>query len=424
MKVAILTNMMEFVPGYSLTGIIKDQARMLTLYGHEVHLFVNDKYHGEKFTEDVILHKQVPFAHLTDYRKKSEISKEHKQTVKDMAEMLIRELKNFPIVFTHDFIFTGWFMPYGLGVQEASKSLSDTRWLHWIHSVPSTKFDWWKIREYGPKHKIIFPNNVERLRVAEQYRGEMEDVCIIPHIKDLRSWWDFHEDTCEFIDLHPKVMNSQVVQVYPASSDRLHAKGLDRVIQIFGNIKKAGVSICLVIANQWATGTQPRQNIDLFKKLAVEEGLICEGSKNDEFIVTSEWNDQYENGIPTRILRELMLMQNLFIFPTREESFGLVGPEAALSGACLLVLNKSLSMMYDVHGPTGLYFDFGSFHHNWTTKDYDKYFKDLAFIILGRMRQSEAITSAVHHRLRHNWDYLYNIYYAPIMKEAIATWGV
>ncbi len=424
MKIAILTNMQEFLPGYSLTGIIKDQARMLNLYGHEVHLFVNENYHGEEFSDDVILHKSIPFSHLIDYDTVTKIEPQHKLTVNNTAIMLEKELADFDIAFSHDFVFTGWFMPYGLGMQKAAKKLPNIGWLHWIHSVPSRGSDWWKIKEYGPKHKIIFPNSIERIRVAEQYQGTMDDVRVIPHIKDLRSFWDFHPDTCEFLKLHPHIMDMRVVQVYPASSDRLIAKGINHIVEIFGNIKRMGVSCTLVIANQWATGRQPRQIEEMvkLKELARQSGLKCTGAPDDEFIFTSEWKKEYENGLPTRILRELSLLQNLFIFPTREESFGLVGPEAALSSSCLMVLNKSLHMMLEVHGFSGLYFDFGSHHHNMKCDDYTKYYKDLAFIILGRMKQNESICCSTHHRVRHNWDYLYNNYYGPLMKEAL-TWG-
>lgn len=438
-KIALLSNFQEFQPGYSLTGICLDQARMLREHGHEVHLFVNDQYHGEEFSEDVILHKQIPFSHLKDYRSRKDLSDDHKQVINHTADMLRKELRSFDFAFTHDFVYTGWFLPYGQGCLQASKDLPEVRWLHWIHSVPTAKSDWWLIREYGARHKLVFPNKTEKTRVAEQYRGWDEDVRVIPHIKDLRTFYDFGEDTCDFIREFPGVMQADIVKVYPASTDRLSAKGVDKVIHIMSKMKDLGFGVCCVIANQWATGRQRKEDVARYYKIARRAGL----RPYEEFIFTSEWEkpaalqpadvdrkdpeqiyrvQRYPTGIPKRMVRELFQCSNLFIFPTREESFGLVIPEASLAGGVMMVLNKSLQMMLEVSGMSCLYFDFGSFHHTFNIENEGEYYKSVAQVILGRMRENEAVMAKTFMRKTYNWDNLYNKYYAPIMAEA-DTWA-
>ena len=417
-KVAILTTFGEFLPGYSLSGIVQDQAEMLSRHGHDVHLFVNEKYHGESFPAKITLRKEIPFAHLHDYRHRNELKTEHKMTVNAMRKLCVETLmQEFDIVFTHDFVFTGWNMPYALGIIEAAKADKDskTRWLHWIHSVPSPMFDWWNIREYGTKHRLIYPNKTDALRVAEQYRGQLKDVRVIPHIKDLRSFFDFHEDTCMFIDEHPAVMQADIVQILPASVDRLEAKRVREVMLLFSRIKQKGFSICLVIANQWATGKQQKEDVEKYKKIARRNGLKTE----QEVIFTSDFRPEYEVGIPKHMVRELFMCSNLLIFPTREESFGLAVPEAALASGAFLVLNKSLTMQIEISGFNALYFDFGSYHQDVVHQDEGAYFTDVATIILGRMTRNESLRSRTFMRQTYNWDALYEKKYSTVMKESV-----
>lgn len=418
MKIAILTNFMEFLPGYSLTGIVKDQVEMLTRFGHEVHLFVNAQYNGEDFPGDVRLRKEIPFTHLIDYTSKKDISAEHKMIVNQTAVMVARELSDFDFIYTHDFLFTGWFMPYGLGLLEASKQMPKPRWLHWLHSIPNRMSDWWLIKDYGQNHKLVYPNESDRLMVAEQYRGAISDVRVIPHIKDIRTFFDFGEDTRQFIDDYPGVLQADVVQILPASTDRLSAKRVDKVIRIFSEIKQRGFSVCLVVANQWATCRTRKEDVSRFMKIAKRSGLVM----HEEIIFTSHFADgKYDVGIPKKMLRELFLLSNLFVFPTREESFGLVVPEASLAGGVLLVLNRSLAQQVEISGMTGIYFDFGSFNHTVHHENEGAFLKDVAMIILGRIRENESIIAKTFMRQIYNMDSLYRRVYEPIMGEA-ASW--
>lgn len=418
-NIAIMTNFMDFHPGYSLTGIVQDQCTMLNKFGHNVHVFVNEQYNPKYDTDEMkkvaTFHKLVPFTHLKDYTSEASLSSDHKVYSNNVKKMLIDQFKELDVnhVFTHDWLFTGWNLPYAEGIRKASPQLPDVRWFHWIHSVPSVMRDWWQIKKYGPAHKIIFPNQTERIRVAEQYRGEIDDVRIIPHIKDLRTWFEFDSETCRFIDDHPGVMQAEFVQVYPASTDRLTAKRVDSVIGIFGQLKQRGHNVCLVIANQWATGRERKEDVEKYYKIAETAGL----NRDEEFIFTSEWDEKYATGITRRMLRELQLCSSLFIYPTREESFGLVGPEAALVGV-FMCLNKSLTMMYEVFGHEGLYFDFGSHHQNFEPPEVQAYHRDLATIILGRYMQNEAILTKSYCRRTYNYDALYLNVYEPLMSES------
>jgi hypothetical protein len=424
MKIAILSNFREFNPGYSLSGIVLDQCRMLQAHGHEVDCFVADSFKdgGNPYPDVLHLKKVIPHPPLTDYREKSKISPEHRKMVKDVSEVLLSEMPNYDFVITHDWVFTGWNMPYALAIQETSREIrmrkQNIRWGHWIHSVPSALQDWWLIREYGPGHKIVYPNSVDRIRVAENFRGTVNDVKVIPHIKDLRSFWEFDSETCRFIDDHPGIMNADVVQVYPASTDRLEAKQLEYVLLITAALKRHGFSVFLCIANQHYRGKKPKETVEKYMKIGMRNNL----KYGEEFVFTAQWDPQrYGLGVPRGMLRELMLMQNLFIFPTREESFGLVAPEVALTaGGCLIVFNKSLQMMMEVSGMTGLYIDFGSYHMQLDVqKGTDKkYLEDIAWLILGRMRANEAINQKTFYRQNNNWDSIYKNYYGPILRES------
>jgi hypothetical protein len=112
------------------------------------------------------------------------------------------------------------------------------------------------------------------------------------------------------------------------------------------------------------------------------------------------------------------MMSNLFIFPTDHESFGLVAPEAAMAGV-LSVLNRSLPMMLEVGGGTGIYAEFGSYERPLVLPGTEAdYYIALAHLIIGRARRSEMFMSKTFNRKRYNWDNLYYNYYLPAFGES------
>lgn len=487
--IGILTNFQEFNPGYSLTGIVVDQALMLLENGHKVVVFVNEtfnpKYNQDarvsylmtKYRGDFKLIKATKFMHLIDYETKSTLTEDHKEAYLEAGKTFADKILENDIdrIYTHDFIFTGWNLPYALAVKEASKLLSiagkTVYWLHWIHSVPRPdRKDWWDINQYGDNHLIVFPNNIEINRVCEVFMTNPSRVRVIPHIKDIRTWYDFCEDSWQFTKRYPHIMEANVIQIYPVSTDRMSAKQLELVIKFFGHMKQAKVPVFLCAANQWATGLQRKEDIEKYILLAEHCGLewgrefvfTSEYSKDPEltkaiedaenfeeldanlpkyepfgderddtsmygqFLKNINWEADFKEekvrlleiyqpfatGISRRMLRELQLLSNVFIFPTREESFGLVGPEATFAGV-LPIINRSLTMQFEVMGSNAPAFDFGSHHNNTLAIQDDKYLRGVAHAILNRIYQNEAIMTKIHCRRRYHMDSIYNRYYVP-----------
>jgi hypothetical protein len=222
-------------------------------------------------------------------------------------------------------------------------------------------------------------------------------------------------ETCSIIDRMPGIMQADIVQLLPASVDRLSAKRVREVISIFAGFKRYSRSVALVIANQWATTRTHKESVEEYLAFAGGHGL----TPGEEILFTSMLGEKYEVGISQRMIRELFALSNLFIFPTKEETFGLVMPEAALSGA-YIVINSSLDMAREVAGQGAFGTEFGSYRRGFSPLDMDEYLRQVALIILGRMAQNESIMTRTHARQHYNRDYLYKREYAPVMEEMIS----
>lgn len=426
MKIAILTNFFEARPGYSLVSIVADQVRMLHEKGHEAHLFVLESFPSKNkypVPEHAVVHATVPKTVLIDYQSKKELSSEHKNLSAKYAESLTEELLSgdFKLVLTHDWIFTGWNLPYATTLMAVTNRLPEIKFYHWVHSIPTARRDWWELAVYGNSNNhLVYPNGTDAVRVALQFKTDVGHIQVVPHIKDLRTWFDFSDESCAIIRKLPNIMQAEIVQIYPAGTDRLHAKRADVLLKLFGEIKRRGISVFLLFANQEARKNEDgslKYDISNYYRLAEKAGL----QRGVDFEFASELypDNRFGGGLSKQVLRELFLCSNLFVYPTREESFGFVAPEAVLSGAKILVLNNHLRMMHELHSPLCIYADFGSY-----TKDADTgnktLYVNLADAVIKTYKENHVIQETTMVRRRYNYDFLYRHFYAKMIDAAIA----
>ena len=414
----VLTSFTYYASGYSLTNLIRSQIRQLTRGGYPPHLMVCDSFkEADKHFKECTVHRVIPSANLTDYRT-LQLEPKHEKTVEQTTAALIKMIDDHKlnIIFTHDIVFLGTHYPYALAVQLASKARPNVKWMHWVHSCPSGLNPIWNIKKYGPQHKLVFPNRTDALRVAEQFRGDLNDVWPIHHVKDIREFAEFSGPTCNFIDQYD-LMNADIIQIYPASVDRLSAKGVHFLIKAFGAMKKRLMkSVRLVICNQWCNVDHHRKTVEEHLEMGKQAGL----RPDKDLIFSSRFDPpKWELGLPSKMVAELMMLGNLFMFPTHHESFGLVLPEASLMGGALVVANSSLDMMREITGNNAMFWDYGSWHRDMQFQkpgdQPDAYWAQVAKIIVGKMHSEKGIRLRTHMRKTFNLDAIWRNELEPAM---------
>jgi hypothetical protein len=355
MEICIVAPLKSADPTYSVAGVIKSQVALLATHRHKVTVIVNEDFSGSGMP-GAVLQKLLPSTELTDYKSKLNISKKHEEFANDVAVILSSRIPQYDIIITHDIIFTGWNLPYALALMSvaAENENEDLRWFHWIHSFPFSNRDWWDINHYAGNHTVVYPTKAALKQVGEAFNATK--IKCVPHVVDPRVINRFIDQTKDIIELVPAILSADIVQVYPAATDRFESKGIRELTNLFGMLKKAGHSVCLIIPNQFS-GRRDNRLIDpitYYENVARRCGL----EPYVDYVFTSElMGGKYKDGLPQRVLFELMTLSNLFVIPSKSESFGLGLLEAVTSGTVVCVANEHLNLpihqytSFDFKGP-------------------------------------------------------------------------
>jgi glycosyltransferase involved in cell wall biosynthesis len=409
MNIAIISPLKSLDPSYSVAGVIKNQCSVLSKFHHNVTLIVDEEYSGPGLgLQGVSLLKILPSSTLIDYKSKLTLSKEHEELANSIALVLSARLSNFDVVFTHDLIFTGWMLPYALSIMVLAEEHPDLSWFHWIHSDPCVQSpkDWWNMNHYNSNHTIVYPAIQTLSEISKVFNTDK--VINIPHILDLKQICRFSDQTKDIVDLLPALQTSDIIQISPISTDRLNSKGARELINLFGLLKKSGRSVCLVIANQFS-GRREAQLVDpiyYYEKVARRCGL----EPYTDFIFTSElFNGKYKEGIPQRTLFELMSLSNLFVMPSKSESFGLGLLEAMMASGVIVVANEHLKLPIKQYTS----FDFKAVN----AVDQNININDMAPLvdwIIEQLESNSVVKARTEIRKNFNPLTIYNTYYKPL----------
>jgi len=417
-RVAILTTFQDFDPAYSLTNIALDQCRMLAKHGYEYSMFVNQGFNVEHLNKysDLNIQDVLP----TTPGISEDIVIDH--LVDALTDSYFEHLSEYDVIMTHDLMFQSWFLTHNKAVRNVIPKIPNARWLHWVHSAPGgrPKVGYPKSLRYNkaPNSKYVYLNHDDRLRFAEYIGGNTEDVRIVYNPMDLRDFHDMSKDTRDLIDAHD-LMSADIVQVYPFSSTRMKEKGVDKIIKIFASFKKHyNKSVRVIFCNAHCTKAKEHDSVQQMVDLAAEHGL-----SEDEVIFTSRYrSERPEDGgwtysTPYHVVKELMLISNMFVFPTVSEACSKVLLEASAAGT-YLILNSSFKPLKEFGGTNALYHDFGSLRETVDFGDSeDNWLAEVGKASMPGFLSSKPLQQKTRIRQEFNIDYIFKHQLEPLFYE-------
>ncbi|UCG53539.1 MAG: hypothetical protein JSW58_08275 [Candidatus Latescibacterota bacterium] len=439
-RVAILTSLVDYSPAYSLVGIILDQARALHRHGYEYDILCLKNFNKkdeERIKKEGLHAKYIlPQTYLHDYQpnepaRKTATDPKTSQVVlgfDDQVEVHFNgdpekgwvgykdALKSYEVVIDHDLMFLSWHLPQNEALRRCMKMWPRKNWLHWVHSGPSSapadlchpstlRFT------HGGGH-YVYLNETQRLEYSLMIQTTKDEVSTVYNPKDIRDLYGFSKDTCALIDRYD-LLDHEILMVYPFSTPRYKDKGIRQLLRLFSNWRKQKIKARLILVNAHCNSA-----VDQPKLKAIEAyATLCELELDKDVILTSRFADENEGyklwryTVPYKVVQDLMLASNMFIFPSVSECCSLIQAEASISGK-FMVLNRDFPPMLEFSHPGVLTYEF-------TGNDPDAnqaYYECVAREIWANFKSDAAIMNATKARTQfYNRDWIFRTQFEPLL---------
>jgi len=375
-RVAVFTALADLPRSYGLVPVILNQLEQLVKNGWKVDLFTQsvftDKHPDAKLIpKGVTVRPDIPFVHLYDYQDGStvqsndvdgvgrhEVTNFRKQ-VELLENALDAKLAEYKIIITHDIVFQSWFVTHNQAIRNIAERHPDIKWIHWLHSGPSARpsnLTYPSTLRYSPFPNSVFvsPNETMTTKFATMYDVPKRDVKVVYHTFDPVEFFGMHEWSGEMIKRYD-LINCDALAVWATRIDHLPSKGMFYAMHLLGKLNKLG-NVKMLFLNSWSNHQGARDNIRSLREEATKWGV-----PRENLCFSSEMGSEYELGVPKQVVRDMLMIGDMFIFPSQTETFSFSMIEAAAT-KCMLILNEDLKVMTELCGDRVDYFQSGA---NW-----------------------------------------------------------
>lgn len=400
---------------------------MLINGGYEPTVIVVE---GFKPTE-MYAHPSVHLAFIPHFpvNNDGKLDEGYEELVVKTRDSLLAILKDCDVCITHDVIYQPAHLIHNLASREVAERLPNLKWLHWIHSATSPEILCSEdsvrpiLKKPFPNALICYPNYYDIPRVAENYGYEEDKVKWVPHPIDIPDYLGMHELSKKLVK-EKKLLEADIISVYPCRLDR--GKQPEHIIKILGSVKKKGRSVKLVIMDFHSTAGDKITYREELKEIAKKWGV------GEDVIFLSEFDYRLKYDAPREMVRDLMLISNLFIHPSVSETYGLIVQEAAICKN-FMVLNRDFPPMMTLWGQWPLYKKFSSAINsntgrngdtmwNWSDgrrmsypENEEEYYGELAGNVLYYVEHNPVLMEARMVRQERTIEYVFKKFLEPLL---------
>ncbi len=422
-RVAIFSNYNGYLKAYSPLMIAEMQLKMLVNNGYKPVFIASDGFHPPKGT----VYDAVEIRKIPEVPVHNEVTQDatFQQDIDLLAKRIKEVLKDIDVVLTHDLIYLPDYLKHNIACRKVALELPKLRWLHMIHSASSPTIliqertfyenEYTQLlQEKFPNSMIIFPNSYDIPRVARHHGFEEDEIKVCPHALEYSAFNKFEPITNRLISKY-NLLVKDVICVYPCRLDRGKQPHIN--IEIMAEIKKLGLSVAMIFADFHSTGGDKVTYRDEMKKLAKEKGLT-----DEEVIWISEFEPETELEVDKKVISDLFELSNVFILPSRSETYSLVAQEALAKGN-FLILNQDFAPFRSIYGDHAIYKSFSSNigmdgldgEINTTYGDREAYMRDIAHYINYVLKNDRVIAGKTYIRKKRNMQVVFKSYLEPLI---------
>lgn len=425
-QVFILTNFSTYLRSFSPIIVVGEQLKMFKNAGYDVTLIVADGW--EPPQDSIFAKTETKFLSSVAYQDPPVVNDMFAEDVDLIYEQLNDIIPDGATVLTHDLIFLPDYTKHHLAARRLANAKEKIRWINWVHSATGPNTLIAEREMYGPAYKelleskfpnsiIAYPNAQDIPRVARNFNYEEYEVLEVPHSTD------------PVEGMHPIVQrlyaerhlgDAEVLMIYPIRFDR--GKRPEMHVRALAALKATGIKAHTVYCDFQSTGGDKVVYKNEVKQLAEQLGV------SDDITFLSEFDDMCQLEVDHKIILDLFTLSNIFMLPSRSETYSLIAQEAMLKGN-LCILNYDFPAFRQIYGKKALYrqfdgaeiaFDGFDGRTETTHTDIDAYFRErFAVPIKGWLQADKVLAGKTFVRVRRNPDFVFREYIEPLIMRDV-----